>query len=298
MKQFIYPLNLPVDHTDFVYFTHQSYRTNASQKPGGPGSLDGSGYAGEGDAPNDNNTIRLYMPNSTPPIANENEWGRRNFSGPIGRLSQRVGSALGDENGVLTYGMEGGSDPETIARKAGEGISSALGAKMSEYTGAVGQVILDQAGKLLPGFESGNDVLAFSQGRIFNPNVELLYQGPKLRGFSMQFNFFARSKKESEEIDNIIKEFKMYSAPDDSGEFLTVPHTWQVSYQMGSFGKHPKMNRFKKAALQSIAVVDNSASNMHTTFEDGTPTVTTVSMSFTEVDMIFRKDHETSNRGY
>lgn len=298
MKQFIYPLNLPVDHTDFVYFTHQEYRTNASM----PGNFGGSFGVGKGtpvDAPNANNTIRLYMPNSTPAITNSNEWGARNFSGPIGRLSQRVGSELGSPDGVLNSTLyEGETDPETIARNAGRNISGALGAQMSDYTGAVGQVILDEAGKLLPGFESGNDVLAFSQGKIFNPNVELLYQGPKLRAFSMQFNFFARSTRESDMIDMIIKEFKKWSAPDDAGEFLTVPHTWQVSYQMGAFGKHPKMNRFKKAALTSITVQDNSSSNMHTTFEDGTPSVTSVALGFSEVDMIFRRDHDVANRGF
>ena len=297
MKQFIYPLNLPIDHTDFVYFQHQSYRTNSSQRSGDEKSLNGQGYAGEGDAPNDNNSIRLYMPNSTPTISNGNKWGENTFRGPLGKASQAAADAISPLADGINDLVEG-ADAREMGRAAGDKVADLLNkVTLKNAAGIGGQLVTDAAGSLLPGFNSGDDVLAFSQGKIYNPNVELLYKGPTLRQFNMSFNFFARSTLESEMIDNIIKEFKMYSAPDDSGEFLTVPHIWQVSYRMG--GKlHPKMNRFKKAALQSIAVVDNSASNMHTTFEDGTPTVTTVSMSFTEVDMIFRKDHETSNRGF
>jgi hypothetical protein len=299
MKQFIYPLNLPTDHTDFVYFTHQEYRTNAS-RPGNFGKRRGIGKevpAKDYDAPNTNNTISLYMPNSTPSVTNGNEWGKRTFEGPIGRISQTVGDALGQKGGVIDEFSTGGS-LESIVEGAGKSLADSLSDKVSNYQGAVGQAVLGVAGELLPGFQSGNDILAFSQGKIFNPNVELLYQGPKLRAFNMSFNFFARSTRESAEIDNIIKEFKKWSAPDDTGEFLTVPHTWQVSYKMGGLGTHPKMNRFKKAALTSITVQDNTSSNMHTTFEDGTPSVTSVSLSFTEVDMVFRRDHDLSPRGF
>ena len=298
MKQLIYPLKLPVTDTDFVYFKHQPYRTNASM----PGNFGGSVGVGTGEPvepPNTYNTIRLHMPNSTPSVTNSNEWGARNFEGPIGRISQQIGSALGEEGGIVDEAGFSGQTPEDIARGMGKSVSGALSAAtMQNGRGAIGQIVLNAAGELLPGFNSGNDILAFSQGKIFNPNVELLYQGPKLRSFSMQFNFFARSTLESEMIDNIIKEFKKWSAPDDEGEFITVPHTWEVSYQMGSFGKHPKMNRFKKAALTSITVQDNTSSDMHTTYEDGTPSVTSVSLAFSEVDMVFRRDHDLANRGF
>lgn len=293
-----YPISLPESHTDFVYFTHQSYRTNSSQRGGGAGSLNGQGYAGAGEPPNSNTAIRLYMPNSTPTVSNGNKWGDTTFRGPLGKVQQFAASTVMDTGAKVDQMLSEGVSAREVGEMAGSTTADVLNKfNMKNAKGLGTQLAIDAAGTILPGFNSGDDVLAFSQGKIYNPNVELLYKGPTLRQFNMSFNFFARSKDESKMIDSIIKEFKMYSAADDSGDFLTVPHIWQVTYRMG--GKdHPKMNRFKKAALQSIAVVDNSASNMHTTFEDGTPTVTTVSMSFTEVDMIFRKDHESAPRGY
>ena len=297
MNIFTYPNELPVDHTDFVYFQHQSYRTNSSQRGGGASSLNGQGYAGAGDAPNDNNSIRLYMPNSTPTISNGNKWGENTFRGPLGKASQAAAGLIAPVAGTIGE-LGDGMTAQQMGRVAGEEVGNTLNKITVANAGDVGgQLLTDAAGYILPGFNSGDDVLAFSQGKIYNPNVELLYKGPTLRQFNMSFNFFARTRKESSTIDSIIKEFKMYSAPDDSADFLMVPHIWQVTYKMGGMD-HPKMNKFKKAALQSIAVVDNSASNLHTTFEDGTPTVTTVSLSFTEVDMIFRKDHEEGPRGY
>ncbi len=299
MKILKYPEQLPESHTDFVHFSHQSYRTNSSQRGGGASSLNGQGYAGAGEPPNTYNTISLYMPNSTPTIANGNAWGERTFRGPLGKASQAAAQAIAPlADGISRIGDDSQMSAKEVGKVAGEEVGNLLNKVTMQNAGDIGgQLVTDAAGQILPGFNTGDDVLAFSQGKIYNPNVELLYKGPTLRQFNMSFNFFARTRQESSTIDSIIKEFKMYSAPDDDGEFLTVPHIWQVTYKMGGMD-HPKMNKFKKAALQSIAVVDNSASNMHTTFEDGTPTVTTVSLSFTEVDMIFRKDHEDSPRGY
>ena len=63
---------------------------------------------------------------------------------------------------------------------------------------------------------------------------------------------------------------------------------------------NPNMNIFKRAALTDVAVQNNSGLNMHMSFDDGMPIITTVSLNFTEVDVITRNDHRnaSNNVGY
>ena len=60
------------------------------------------------------------------------------------------------------------------------------------------------------------------------------------------------------------------------------------------------MNQFKRCALLGVTVRANPSSNMHQSFTDGMPIVTSMSLAFQEVDIILRDDHETSesNQGY
>ena len=60
------------------------------------------------------------------------------------------------------------------------------------------------------------------------------------------------------------------------------------------------MNVFKRAACSAISVQNNQGMNMHMSFDDGMPIITTMSLSFTEVDVITRDDHldGTSRVGY
>ena len=137
--------------------------------------------------------------------------------------------------------------------------------------------------------------MALSQNQIYNPNVELLYTGPKIRGFNFNFTFVPKSEPEAVMVNSIIREFKRWSAPEavENG-MLKVPHTWQVTYMKGG-EENRNMNRFKPAALKNVAVQANPGMSMHMTFPNGMPVVTALSLSFTEVDIVTRVDHEDTN---
>ena len=63
------------------------------------------------------------------------------------------------------------------------------------------------------GSVSGNDLAAVSQGRIFNPYEEQIFNGITFRAHQFQFKLIARDKKEAEDIENIIKFFKKTMLP-------------------------------------------------------------------------------------
>ena len=59
--------------------------------------------------------------------------------------------------------------------------------------------------------------------------------------------------------------------------------------------QNPNMNIFKRAALTDVAVQNNQGLNMHMSFDDGMPIITSLALTFTEVDVITRDDHLKAN---
>lgn len=96
-------------------------------------------------------------------------------------------------------------------------------------------------------------------GAAINPNLELLFNGPKLRPFSFSFKMTARSQKEAKNIRAIIKFFKAGMAPQRSKKFdaslyLGAPNLFQVEYKSNKVDKLDGIGRIKMCALQSCAI--------------------------------------------
>lgn len=291
-----YPLTLDENENDYVVFTHFPYTPNRAEKFNFKSS--DAAPPGETDSPG----IVLYMPNTTPVLTNNNSWASsgNNFAGPLnstiaaaaanlgGTASDILGSST-DLQSAINQGMEaGGHTMKDI-------ISNARAAVGGQFTARVAGMVAGAAGVNM----NENSIMQLSRGQIFNPNVELLYNGPSVRGFTFTFMFVAKSKEESGVVDKIILEFKKWSSPeaaDDSGGLMNIPHLWSVKYKGLVEGK---MNKFKNSALTTVAVQDNQGFKHHATFDDGTPIVTTITLTFTEVDIITRKDHvDAGGRGY
>ena len=235
--------------------------------------------------------ITLYMPTTTPSMSQGNDWGTQNFDGPLGMIKGNL--VAGATEQIMGANFSSYEEGKKTGKRVVDGIKNQFESALSSGGGALRQfgvgVVAGVAGM------KPNQLLALQRGEIFNPNVELLYNGPRVRGFSFSFTFVPKDPAEAEEVNKIIKEFKIWSAPEnlDNGMFK-VPHVWQVEYQMNGI-PNPNMNLFKRSALTDVAVQDNSGMNMHMSFDDGMPILKTVSLNFTEVDVITRNDHRESN---
>lgn len=277
-----YPKNLSETETDFVCFTHAKYRTNSD--------ISGNGPSARGPEDAESERIVLYMPNSTPAAAYGNGWSNTGdiLRGPLGKLKMFGAKSL---SGAMDT-VEGSTSGEVNLSELGNSMKNfgkELGGFAKKDAGELAkQLIGDFVGSKLVG--SGNNFLALTKGKIFNPNIELLYQGPSLRSFVFEFNFVPRSKAEAQDVSKIIKEFKMWSAPKADGNYLAVPDVWYIRYGNTATAKY--MNQFKACAMTSFEAQDNAASDGHYTFVDGVPVSTAIRMSFSEVDIITREDHE------
>ena len=288
MTSLRYPLELTTEATDYIQIDTFEYRTNKKWGPNG-------GTAAGAERPNGALPIILYMPNSTPTMNNPNTWQGKTFSGPIGEL---IGGAA---TGVVqtAYALGGiatkGGDLKTMAKDAArEGKNTIMNfiTSFKDNAGAaVGQGITKAVGGMAN--ISENQMLAMAKGEIFNPNMELLYEGPQLRNFSLSFTFLPKSAAEAEVVNKIIKQFKVHSSPSGprSENMFKVPNVFQVSYKFKG-DPHPYMNKFKRAALVDMNITYNGGLPFHSSFHDGMPVKTDMTLSFLEVDIITREDHE------
>ena len=102
---------------------------------------------------------------------------------------------------------------------------------------------------------SPEQLLARSSGQIFNPNLELLFNGPSLRSFSFSFKMTPRSAQEARQCKLIIRSFKQNMAPKTGGDtiggsaiFMKTPNLFELRYRKGN-SDHPFLNNSNSVFL-------------------------------------------------
>ena len=140
-----------------------------------------------------------------------------------------------------------------------------------------------------------NQLLARQEGQIFNPNMELLFNGPTLRNFRFSFKMTPRSREEAEQCKLIIRTFKMNMAPKvTSGRgaqslFLNTPNVFQLRYKSG-FRNHPFLHKFKQCFLTDISV-NYTGEGVYATYENREPVSMIMDLSFKELEPIYDQDY-------
>ena len=95
----------------------------------------------------------------------------------------------------------------------------------------------------LAGNATRNDIMALAKGKIFNPYQEQLFSNMQFRNHMFSFKFFARSERESQEINNIIKYLKQGALPiygsaegdagagnNASSRFFEIPDKFDIKF--------------------------------------------------------------------
>ena len=288
-KTFRYPLKnidksddyLQIESYEYVPLTLNLSQTTFAQRSSDDVVAEG-GYG----AKNIKGTVILPIPEGIQD-SNIASWG----SGDMGPLQ---GAVLGAGMDVVS-----GGNLVTSAKNAVENLfKKATGASQT----ATGQTTIQaffasQAANALLGGSDFNQNLSRATGAVFNSNTELLFSGVTLRsGFSFSFDLVPRSKKESDEIKDIIRFFKSESAAQKgaasdgaAGLFLKSPSVFRLRYMSG--GKpHPFLNQFKICALNAMSV-NYTASGTYATYSDATPVHMQMTLTFQELTPIYREDY-------
>lgn len=204
--------------------------------------------------------IILYMPQN---ITNttSGQWDSTEI-GSIGRIANTAASfSKGDLSGALNTGKE----------MAKSGLSSL-------------------AQQLTP--LNAKDFSEFTRGTIVNPHMELLFRGMDARNFSFEFKFTPKSQEEAEQVRNIIKTFRMHMSPEykypaDSSAYILYPSEFDIS-----FWSHTKendwMHKISTCALTNCSV-NYTGAGTYSIFDNGCPTETTMTLEFTELELISKQ---------
>jgi hypothetical protein len=123
-------------------------------------------------------------------------------------LSQNFANSGLGELGILDafgnrQGMEGGA----FANMAKRLVENFALNKTVEIAGRLGASQLSE-----------NGVLSGVSGIVFNPNLEVLYEGPTFRKFNFQFAMFTKSKEDAMAIKGIVDTFRRASLPRTNGD--------------------------------------------------------------------------------
>ena len=302
---FRYPLEALTESTDYLQFTIVEYQ---SVKERGGGSLVGSpgsrriGPQGTRDkATKILGSIILQMPSNIQD-GNAVDYGE-----------SKMNTLMGAAAGVIGAGIEGGGEVISgLLSKDKASVEAAKGKMSQEMKNAMGTdaSVMDAASDFvtakatsaalgaLGGNVSAAQLLARQTGQIFNPNMELLFNGPTLRNFNFSFKMTPRSPEEALEVKNIIRMFKLNMAPKTkntgsvggSGIFLKTPSVFELRYKKGA-SEHPFLHKFKQCFLTNISV-NYTGEGVYATYDDATPISMTMDLSFKELEPIYDVDYD------
>jgi len=226
----------------------------------------------------------LYLPIPQQLSSNTSvSWGDSNLS-PIDAFGVAATA------GILEKGFEGVGD----AYKALENTPGLFTDQKLQkaVVAALSGGIVGAAG----GNVSGSQLISRATGQVFNPNLELLFEGVNLRTFPFSFELFPRNRKEGEEVMKIIRTLKTSMSArkkankGQKGLFIGAPDVFQLTYMKGK-DPHPFLNTFLPMALTSFNIV-YTGSNTYSTFYDGTPTHMRMELTFKELSPVYSEDYE------
>ena len=147
------------------------------------------------------------------------------------------------------------------------------------------------------------NLVARTQGAVINPNLELLFNGPKLRQFSFVYLLTPRDEGEAKQIVSIIRTFKQASSVQRTNAkiFLKAPNTFQVTYHRGDTNdENPYIGKMKECAMTSVGV-EYTPANVYATFEGGYMTQYRLTLTMQELEPVYNHDYgadETIHIGY
>ena len=290
-----YPSKDPIsDHTDYVsidFFNYQppfgkgekgTFTEVASDK--GMGQLYENYHHSIGDGLLKNKapgykSILLFMPEDVQAQYGAN-WGG-------------AGIGVGQANLAKTIGTQSGPGKAW----GGTWEASRGGIKIAGY-----ELAKWAMNNVMGGSMTTNQLMGGVSGTIVNPNVELMYEAPELRGFNLNFKMMPRNEGEAHDIFAICQSLKKAMLPswggqtktlgmaanERTGALMTIPKIVSVKFMTGS-KLNPYVSQFKPCAITSVNI-NYTPDGSYATYSDGSPVATMLQISFKELKLVFEQE--------
>ena len=167
---------------------------------------------------------------------------------------------------------------------------------LKQVQSIVASLVLKQGGMDIP----PETILSRGFGIVPNSNMELLFNGPKLRSFEFQYRMSPRSNSEAKTVRRIIRFFKQGMAARKLGvdggagqgsSLLGSPNVFKLRYATVGGKPIPGLNRFKLCALTGFSV-NYTPDGQWSAYDEGQPVSVNIGMGFTELEPIFESDYQ------
>jgi len=169
-----------------------------------------------------------------------------------------------------------------------------LGRGVQAFQGTYTQTVVNAANATFGTDIQTDEFLARTGGRVMNPNAEMIFQGPTIRGFPFQFQMIARSEDEGKEIRRIIKFLKEGMAVKyRNTTFLQAPDIFTLAYKNGKGDEDflKTVNRFNPGGLALTNLsVDYAPSGYWSAYRDSQPVAVKIDMTFSELRPLYEID--------
>jgi len=195
----------------------------------------------------------------------------------------------------FTYGASYGE--ASLTKIAGQGIG-AIGSAIKQTIPGSDSTL----GKVVSSISDGVSgealkVALKSVGVAINPKLQLLFEGIGFRSYQMAFTFTPYSQQEAEAVTKIVNTFKQFAAPRivkgaTNGMFFIPPAVFEPKFYFNG-SENKKINAVKPSVIENIDV--NYAPNGWSTFGDGAPVQTTLTLQFKETELLDRDTLVTGN---
>lgn len=291
IKEFLYyPSNIGESKQDKITITQIKY------VPGNVTSaLTGSLGNRESDFPKEESLgmVVLPIPNELSEV-NQTSWGEDSLS--------TISAALMGKSANLVTNIASGSAQGTLGT-------------LKEITNAVGSGAISNRLKQFLTVNAAASVLKLGginvnpeayisrvTGTAINPNLELLFNGPKLRQFGFQFKLTPRDEKEARNIRSIIKFFKKGMAPRRSTKeelsiFLGAPNVFRIKFKSGETNNElDSVGKIKTCALTSFNA-NYTPDGFYAAYTDpnaggSQPIAVVINLGFAELTPIFNDEYD------
>ena len=243
----------------------------------------------------------VFLPMPKPVDTLQTDWGQSDMSAT--EIMAMGAANIGTLGGTLTGKSAAQKGEEAAARmKAGGGLRidpvsrvfDAIGRTAQSFQGTYTQTVVNAANATFGTDIQTDEFLARTGGRVMNPNAEMIFQGPSIRGFPFQFQMIARSEDEGKEIRRIIKFLKEGMAVKyRNTTFLAAPDIFTLAYKNGKGDEDflKTVNRFNPGGLALTNLsVDYAPSGYWSAYHDSQPVAIKVDMTFSELRPLYEID--------
>ena len=218
----------------------------------------------------------------------------------FGAIGEAIGSMLAEGSSLTADNAAG-----TLETLAGNMVPETTLNAITKAGAAAGNITGTTMGA------KPNDLLAVSQGKIFNPYEEIIFKGMNFRSHSFNFKMVARSEAESEMIGQIIRYLKagslssfnpqdegggggsdMLGETDITGRYLHVPDKFELSFRRllanGNELSEIPHYKFAPCVLESISVA-YTPDGQYTAFKNADGSVNKLHVPAVAISLKFKE---------